>query len=147
MHLCVGCEALGHCRYGLTSERLDGDEAGCFELTCPPEHEGGPGVAHAGWTAGVLSEAVSRMLNLHGLPSLVAQLSVDYERPVPVGHPLRARSWVEGQDGNRRQVVGELTLVSSGTVVARARGVSVVRDRDVHYSTFERWLSRESQSS
>jgi hypothetical protein len=41
------------CRLGLTKERLEADGTASFEITCPAGLEGGPGVAHGGWTAGV----------------------------------------------------------------------------------------------
>jgi acyl-coenzyme A thioesterase PaaI-like protein len=144
MQVCVSCQPLGRCRYGLTSERLDGEALALFELVCPPDHEGGPGVAHAGWTAGALSEVISRLLYMqHGL-SVVASLTVDYEKPVPIGRPLAARSWVEQRNGRKWNLAAEITLSGSGAVLARARGLSILRDRGTHYSDFEEWLGRET---
>jgi acyl-coenzyme A thioesterase PaaI-like protein len=144
VQICVSCQPLGHCRYGLSSERLDSEKVARFDLICPPDFEGGPGVAHAGWTAGALSEALSRLLAMQYGMSVVATLTVDYDKPVPVGRPLAARSWVEQRNGRKWQLAAELTLPASGAVLARARGLSILRDRGTHYSDFEQWLRRET---
>jgi acyl-CoA thioesterase FadM len=79
----------------------------------------------------------------HGL-SVVASLTVDYEKPVPVGRPLAARSWVEQRNGRKWNLAAEITLSASGAVLARARGLSILRDRGTHYSDFEQWLGHET---
>ena len=57
--MCGACRKTGECRLGLDTERLDSDGAAHFEVVCPESYEGGPGVAHGGWTAGCLDEVIS----------------------------------------------------------------------------------------
>ena len=49
--LCGACRRLGRCHLGLTEEVLGDDGVVRTELECPPSYEGGPNVAHGGWTA------------------------------------------------------------------------------------------------
>src|SRR5229473_7242872 len=50
--LCGACRRLGACRLGLGREELQPDGSVHTDLVCGPENEGGPDVAHGGWTAG-----------------------------------------------------------------------------------------------
>jgi acyl-coenzyme A thioesterase PaaI-like protein len=92
------------------------------ELVCGPENEGGPEVAHGGWTAGAFDELLGQVPLLHGQLAVTGQLTVTYVKPVPVGRPLHARAWLERQEGHRWYVVGEMVLASTGAVLARGSG-------------------------
>ena len=83
--LCAACRRTGACRLGLSTEVLGADDVARFDIVCPPEHEGGPGVAHGGWTAAVLDEVLGHVPLLHGTLSVTKKLEVEYLRPVPVG--------------------------------------------------------------
>jgi acyl-coenzyme A thioesterase PaaI-like protein len=124
---------------------MDANGEAHFELACPREDEAQNGVAHGGWTASALDEALGRVLSLRGHMAVVGKLTLSFDRPVPIGHPLAARSWVETREPRKWHVAGELTLRSSGAVLARASGVFVLRDRDVHYSEFEEWLGQQQR--
>lgn len=141
--LCGACRRTGHCRLGLTTERLDEDGFARFDITCPPEHEGGPGVAHGGWTAGVLDEVLGHVPLLHGRMSVTGTLTVRFEKPVPIGRPLEARAWVASREERKWLLEGQLALASSGAVLARADGIFVLRDQASHFGNFERWLAEQ----
>jgi acyl-coenzyme A thioesterase PaaI-like protein len=141
--LCGACRRTGRCRLGLTTERLDGDGAAHFEITCPPEHEGGPGVAHGGWTAAVLDEALGHVVLLNDRMAVTGTLTIRFERPVPIGRPLEARAWAERHEARKWHLAGELVLASSGASLARADGVFVLRDGATHFGEFERWLAEQ----
>src|SRR4051812_9201370 len=93
--LCGACRRTGTCRIGLTTERLDDDGAAHFDITCPPAYEGGPNVAHGGWSAETLDEVIGHVPILHGQMTVTGTLTVRFVRPVPIGRPLRAKAWVD----------------------------------------------------
>jgi acyl dehydratase len=145
--LCRGCQERGACRLGLRPPRLDA--AGCAgaEIVCPPEFEGGAGVAHGGWTAGVLEELLGQVMRLHRRVSVLGTLTVRFERPVPVEHVLGGRAWVTQREPRKWHVGAELTLGPKGAVLARATGVAVLRDGAAHHREFERWMSEQVSES
>jgi acyl-coenzyme A thioesterase PaaI-like protein len=138
--LCGACRHSGVCRLGLTTERLGGDGVACFELVCPAGHEGGPGVAHGGWTAGVLDEVLGHVPILLGQLSVTGTLTVRFLKPVPIERPLEARAWVERVERQKWFCAGQLVLASSGAELATASGVWIARDGPAHFNAFEAWL-------
>ena len=141
--LCFGCRSLGRCRLGLTEERLLDDGVAEIDVVCGRENEGGPEVAHGGWTASVMDEALGHLPMLNGEFAVTAELSVKYRKPVPVEVPLLARSWVDRHEGTRWYISGELVLASSRAVLATATGVWVSRDMG-HFTRHEEWLAGQS---
>jgi acyl-coenzyme A thioesterase PaaI-like protein len=139
--MCGACLRTGRCRLGLTTERLDEDGVAHFDLVCPPEHEGGPGVAHGGWTAGVLDEVLGHVPLLNHQLSVTGTLTVTFVKPVPLGRQLEARSWVAERLERKWHIEGELLLASSGAVLAKGRGTFVLRRFEDHFNGFERWLA------
>jgi acyl-coenzyme A thioesterase PaaI-like protein len=142
--LCGACRRTGSCRLGLTTERLDDRGEAHFEIVCPAEHEGGPGVAHGGWTAGVLDEVLGHVPILHGLISVTGTLTVRFERPVPIERPLHARAWVAKRDERKWTIEGELRLGGSDALLAKAEGIFVLRDPATHFENFQRWLAQQT---
>ncbi|WP_405572477.1 PaaI family thioesterase [Streptomyces phaeochromogenes] len=138
--LCGGCRAAGSCRLGVERERLDEDGVARFELSCPRSHEGGPDVAHGGWTAAVLDDCLGHLPLLHGVMSVTAELTVSFVKPVPVERPLALRVWADLREGSRWYIAGELTLPPGGAVLARASGIWVTRDHS-HYARHAQWLA------
>ena len=118
---------------------------GTADLVCGPENEGGPDVAHGGWTAGALDEVLGHVPLLTGELAVTGQLSVTYVKPVPVGRPLHARAWTVRREGRRWYVAGELTLVSTGAVLGRGEAVMVLRDRG-HFARHQEWLAQQDQA-
>ena len=141
--LCYSCRRTGVCRLGLTEERLVEPDVSLTLLTCGAEHEGGPGVAHGGWTAAAMDEALGHLNILAGQMAVTATLTVDYLRPVPIERPLEIRARLEKVEGGRRFISGDLTLASTGTVLARGRGEFVERDAS-HFERFQRWLASQT---
>jgi acyl-coenzyme A thioesterase PaaI-like protein len=141
--LCEACRKLGACRLGITSERVAGEFRTETLLECPRDHEGGPGVAHGGWTASVMDEALGHLPLLCGQMTVTATLSVDFVRPTPIERPLKLTAWREGVERNRWLNVGELILVSTGAVLARARGEFSMRDQARHFARFREWIASE----
>src|SRR3954468_4778336 len=88
--LCAACRRTGACRLGLSTEVLGADDVARFDIVCPPEHEGGPGVAHRGGRAAVPCAVLGRVPLRHGTVSVTKRREVEYLRRVPIGRPLVA---------------------------------------------------------
>lgn len=144
--LCGACAREGRCRLGLSSETLTADGVVVTELVCGPENEGGPEVAHGGWTAGVFDEMLGHVPLLRGEMAVTGQLSVTYLKPVPVDRPLVGHAWLERREGSRRFVAGELLLARTGAVLARATAVMVARDA-AHFDRHRRWLAEQDEQA
>lgn len=141
--LCEECRRLGKCRLGITKEAVVGDFRTETTLVCPRDHEGGPGVAHGGWTASVIDEALGHLPLLCGQMTVTATLTVEFLRPVPIERPLKLTAWRESVERNRWINAGELVLESTGVVLARARGEFAMRDQSRHFERFRDWLASE----
>src|SRR4051812_39773418 len=108
--LCGACRRVGSCRLGVEKEHLDDDGALRFVVTCGREHEGGPHVAHGGWTAAVLDDCLGHLPLRHGVLSVTAELTVTFVKPVPVGRPVEISARVDRREGSRWYISGEMTL-------------------------------------
>jgi acyl-coenzyme A thioesterase PaaI-like protein len=140
--LCGACSRTGICRLGLGREDLQPDGSVRTELICGPENEGGPDVAHGGWTAGAFDEILGHVPLLHRELAVTGQLSVTYVKPVPLGRPLQARAWLVRRDGHRLYVAGEMTLASTGAVLATGEAIMVLRDIS-HFAQHQEWLAKQ----
>ncbi|WP_405837358.1 PaaI family thioesterase [Streptomyces sp. NBC_01518] len=140
--LCGACRVTGSCRLGVERERLDEDGVACFGLVCPRSQEGGPNVAHGGWTAAVLDDCLGHLPLLHRVLSVTAELSVSFVKPVPVERPLEVRAWVERREGRRWYIAGEMVLLPTRAVLARVSGIWVTRDQG-HFARHEAWLAAQ----
>jgi acyl-coenzyme A thioesterase PaaI-like protein len=140
---CVACRRLGRCRLGLTEERLV--EFGVTEtrLFCPSDHEGGPGVAHGGWTAAALDEILGHMVLLSGHMAVTGSLTVEFLKPVPIERELEARAWLDRREDGKWHNVGELRLISTGALLARATGIFVERNPAAHFERQKQWLAAQ----
>jgi acyl-coenzyme A thioesterase PaaI-like protein len=142
--LCGACRRLGHCRLGLSTERIDDGGVAHFEIECPPDYEGGPGVAHGGWTAEVLDEALGHIPIAQNQLTVTGTITVRFVKPVPVQRPLEARSWVDRVEGKKWFISGQIVLASSNALLAEATGVWIARDRVAHFDGFEQWLAEQT---
>lgn len=140
--LCGACRAAGACQLGVEQEALDGPDTAVFAVTCPPTYEGGPNVAHGGWTAAVFDDCIGHLPLLNRVRSVTAELTVSFVKPVPVGRELELRAWVDRREGRRWYLSAELVLRSTGAVLGRATGIWVTRDA-THFDRHEQWLAQQ----
>jgi acyl-coenzyme A thioesterase PaaI-like protein len=140
--LCGACRRIGQCRLGLTTERLDPDGFARCAVVCPPSYEGGPDVAHGGWSAEVLDEVLGHAILLHQQMAVTAELTISFVKPVPIGRPLEVWGKVDHRQGSRWYMSGEMVLASTGALLARASGIWVARDR-THFDRHQKWLSEQ----
>jgi len=138
--LCVSCQRISRCRLGLRRETLQPDGVVVSEIECPRDNEGGPNVAHGGWTAGIFDEMVGHALLLHGEFVVTGTLQVKFLKPVPVERPLIGRAREVGREGRRVSVEADMVLSGTDVVLASAEAIMVRRPAD-HFEQHEEWLS------
>jgi acyl-coenzyme A thioesterase PaaI-like protein len=143
--VCGGCRATGVCGLGVVREHHEGERA-LFRATCPPDRQGGPKVAHGGWTAAAFDECLGSLPNRATGLAVTAELTVRYLKPVPVGRTLEVRVELDRREGSRWYVSGEMLLRGSADVLARASGVWVARDSG-HFDRHENWLAGQDAAA
>ncbi|QRY42718.1 PaaI family thioesterase [Mycolicibacterium boenickei] len=144
--LCGACRETGQCRLGVRHEQLNDDDVLVSDIVCPTDHEGGPQVAHGGWTASILDEILGHVPLRHDQLSVTATLTVNFRKPVPIERPLQARAWIDRIDGQKWFISGELVLSSTGSVLATATGIWVARDI-AHFSRHQKWLAEQDAAA
>ncbi len=137
--LCHGCHGLDRCRMGLQREMLGPDGVVVSELVCPRDSEGGPNVAHGGWTAGMLDELVGHAMMLRGEFAVTGTLEVVFHKPMPIELPLIGTAQVDKREGRKAFVSARIELASSGALLASAKAIMVKRPAD-HFERHEQWL-------
>jgi acyl-coenzyme A thioesterase PaaI-like protein len=143
--MCVACRRLGRCRLGLTGESLIEFGSTVTRLSCPTDHEGGPGVAHGGWTAAALDEILGHLVILSGHMAVTGSLTVEFLKPVPIERALEARAWLDRREDGKWHNVGELRLISTGALLARATGIFVERNPTAHFERQKHWLAEQDR--
>src|SRR5690606_313764 len=119
---CRGCQISNTpCRFGADDFVALSETVARVRLTCPAAFEGGPRVAHGGWTAAVFDDVLGRFLTHTGLRSVTATLTVDYLLPVPVEQPLELHLEIASREGRRNHLTGALRLQGSDRDLALAR--------------------------
>lgn len=89
-----------------------------------PQAEGPPGHAHGGSISGVLDEAMGIAAWITGHPVVAAQLTVNFQRMVPLGTEATFEAWVERAEG--RKLFTRSRLLAAETVLAEAQGLFIV---------------------
>jgi acyl-coenzyme A thioesterase PaaI-like protein len=138
--LCRSCRSLRRCRLGIGLEQLTGDGSVRSEIVCPQDQEGGPHVAHGGWTASVLDEMSGHAVLLRDEFAVTGTLTVAFVKPIPILRPLIGRAWIASREGRQVHVHGELRLADTGDVVATSEAVMIRRPGD-HFDRHQRWLA------
>lgn len=144
--LCGACMRTGRCRLGVTQEALRSDDVLTSDLACPPDHEGGPNVAHGGWTASVMDEILGHVPIAHNQLTVTATLTVNFKKPVPIERSLQARAWIDKIDGQKWFISGELVLLPSEAVLATATGIWIARDVG-HFARHRAWLAEQDAAA
>jgi acyl-coenzyme A thioesterase PaaI-like protein len=86
-------------------------------------YEGGPGLAHGGFVAAVLDEALGMATIFSGGPGMTGELTIRYRRPTPLHRDLTVEARLDSQSGRRLAMSGELRV--DDEVVAEATGTFV----------------------
>lgn len=103
---------------------FDGDRDGVVaRCTVDPRWQGFEGIVHGGIIAGLVDDAMWHAIYHHGsVNTMTAELSVRYQKPVPIGELLHIAGRVT--QFTRRLVVATATIVleSGGPVLVEAVG-------------------------
>lgn len=142
--LCYACRPAGRCRAGLQSVAPSDRQGLIARLVCPAEYEGGPKVAHGGWTALAFDEALGHVGPLNRALTVTGRLEVDFLKPVPILTEVDIRAWVERREGRKWFLSGEMTLAATGVVLARASGCFIER-RPTHFEDHQRWIAAQGR--
>lgn len=129
---------------GLQSEALRPDGVAISELYCPRDSEGGPNVAHGGWTAGMLDELVGHAMMLRDEFVVTGTLEVVFHKPMPIEIPLLGYAQIEKREGRKAFVSARIELAGNGALLASAKAVMVKRPSD-HFERHEQWLETQVQ--
>jgi acyl-coenzyme A thioesterase PaaI-like protein len=140
--LCGACARLNQCRLGLGAEKLLPDGSVESRLLCARTNEGGPEVAHGGWTASIFDEVTGHVPMLNGVLSVTGRMTVNYLRPVPIERDLVSRAWPIERGERKWLVAAELRLDSTGALLGTAEAVMVLRDA-AHFERHRRWLAEQ----
>ena len=109
---------------GILAERLEDDGSVSFDIECPPDYTEGSNLAHATWTAGMMSEMCGHTPLWLGVVAFTGTVATRYQAAVPVGEKLVGRATLEGRE--RRKLFVNTTLASSATGVELAKGSGIM---------------------
>jgi uncharacterized protein (TIGR00369 family) len=122
-HNCFACGTLNTHGLGLVLHVEQGHS--WTELSLDRAFEGWEGMAHGGIICTILDEVMAWALVGTDNWGVTARMNVNFHRPVPVGHPIRA----EGSVATMRRKIVETTArlidAVSGEVLATATGTYV----------------------
>ncbi|RLE25241.1 MAG: hypothetical protein DRJ50_03305 [Actinobacteria bacterium] len=114
--------------YGLDMRIVrDGDEAVAY-LTLRSAHEGAPGRAHGGIISALFDDVFGFVLTIQTVPAFTGELTVRYEKGVPLREPLECRVRMTERDGRKIHMTGELTGddgEGGRTVYTRGRAIFI----------------------
>jgi uncharacterized protein (TIGR00369 family) len=122
-HNCFACGTLN--MHGLHLDLHAGGDRCWTELLLPERFEGWEGIAHGGIVCTILDEVMAWALVDHDVWGVTARMNVEFRRPVPIGHPIRAEGRV--LEVRRRLVTAEGVLLDAadGAELARAEATYV----------------------
>ncbi|MFW0786396.1 PaaI family thioesterase [Gordonia sp. CPCC 206044] len=93
-----------------------------FSVTLPIQFQGPPKTLHGGFVSVLLDETLWHAVRTaSGGMSFTRELTVSYERPVPLAVPLAVRGRVTSVDGRKTYAEGE--ILADGLVCAHASGL------------------------
>ncbi len=123
-HNCFGCGRLNE--HGLKlSFFVDPDESVWCDWIPYRKVEGWQNIVHGGLITTVLDEVMGWRLSSQHIWAVTARLNVSFRKPVEIGVPVRARSWIVTDHGRRLDVAAEILRTSDGVRLADAEGVFV----------------------
>lgn len=117
--------------YGLDLElHRHGDEIEAL-VTLRSAHEGAPNRSHGGFVAALFDDVFGFVLGVLHEAAFTGDLYVRYQAPTPLFRQLSCRVRLDGREGRKLYLVGELTDVESATLVATATATFIAVDREV----------------
>ena len=133
-----------HC-FGCGTSNPDGmrlrftyDEArACFvcKFRLAKRYTGPPGHCHGGIIATILDEAMGKVNKLRNVVALTSEITVKYQKPVPLKQPLRVESREVSVEGRKHINMAEI-LNEKDEVLARSQGVFIAIDPKRMFARF-----------
>jgi acyl-coenzyme A thioesterase PaaI-like protein len=119
-HHCFGCGP-GH-PAGLHVRCFKTPKGVISPIIIAGQHAGPPGAAHGGIVAAYLDEVLAAAVKrATARPAVTGELTVRYEKPVPVETPIIGKGSLVTDHGRYVDVEGRLEDLATGTVLATAR--------------------------
>ena len=122
-HNCFACGTLNTHGLGLVLHVEQGRS--WTELSLDRAFEGWEGIAHGGIICTILDEVMAWALVGTDNWGVTARMNVNFHRPVPVGHPIRAEGTVSTMRRKIVETTARLVDAVSGEVLATATGTYV----------------------
>jgi acyl-coenzyme A thioesterase PaaI-like protein len=111
---------------GLVFDRWREGDTMVADVTLGPAFEGAPGRAHGGIVAAAFDDFTGAIIGMLQEPAFTGELTVRFVRPVPVGVPLRLRTWLDSRDGRKLHIRADAH--AEGELVATCRAVYITVD-------------------
>lgn len=125
-HHCFACGTLNASGMGLV---LHVEPQRCrTEVTLEQRFEGWDGIAHGGILSTILDEVMAWSLVGEDNWGLTARISVEFKKPVEIGHPIRAEGWTTRSRRRLVDTAAHIVDPRTGDVFATATGVYVAAD-------------------
>jgi len=109
------------------------------DLTIEPRFQGWEGIAHGGILATLLDEVMAWATASRQAFGFTARLSIEYQRPVPVGVSIRAEGRVVDARRGVLRTAASIVDPDSGEEYASAKGVYVTAPPDRQRELRERY--------
>ena len=124
---CFGCSASNPSGLGLRFQRL-GEEVE-VQYTVPEHFHGAPGVVHGGIVAAILDEvSCAAVVFVEDQFVVTGELTIRYEKPVPVGEPLTITGRVIDRSHPKYLIV-EAHIEKANQCLARSTGKFFIQAR------------------
>ncbi|MEL6890384.1 MAG: PaaI family thioesterase [Actinomycetota bacterium] len=107
----------------------EGDDAVGY-VTLGKAHEGAPARSHGGIVSALFDDLFGFVLTIEQQPAFTGELTVRYLAPTPIDEALECRVRLRERDGRKLHMNGELTVRSTGQVVASGRAVFIAIDAE-----------------
>jgi acyl-coenzyme A thioesterase PaaI-like protein len=125
-HNCFACGTLN--RHGLRLLLHVEPRRSWTELALDQRFEGWAGMAHGGIVCTILDEVMAWALVGEDNWGVTARLSVDFQRPVPIGARIRADGEIASSRRRIVETTARIVAVEDGSVLATAKGTYLAAD-------------------
>ena len=144
-HSCFACGELSEIGLHL---KLNLEQGRCWtELEIPRRFEGWEGVIHGGILCTVMDEVMAWALVAYDNWGVTARMSIDFCKPVTVGHRVRAEGWITESRRRIQRTAGRMVDAETGVELVRAEATYVAATGERKRELKERYgVSREAGS-
>jgi acyl-coenzyme A thioesterase PaaI-like protein len=125
-HHCFACGTLNTAGVGLVLH-VEADRA-WTELELAPRFQGWDGIAHGGILCTILDEVMAWSLAGADNWGMTARMQVEFRKPVPLEHPLRAEGWITRSRRRLIDTKGRIVDLASGQELATSTGLYIAAD-------------------